>query len=125
MRKITIKDMQKLAECKEGKCLSEKYINAHAKLKWQCKEGHNWEATSHLIKRGKWCPYCAGNARLTIEEMQKIAENREGKCLSEEYINTLTKLKWQCKEEHIWEARANDIKRGSWCPICARKKFKK
>ncbi|PKM92484.1 MAG: hypothetical protein CVU81_00175, partial [Euryarchaeota archaeon HGW-Euryarchaeota-1] len=42
-----------------GKCLSTKYINANTKLKWQCKEGHRWEAIPSSIKKGSWCPVCA------------------------------------------------------------------
>ncbi len=118
--KLTIEEMQELAEEKDGKCLSAEYINNHTKLRWQCKEGHTWEATPHGIKSGSWCPYCSNNAKLTIEEIQELAKRREGKCLSEKYINSKTKLKWQCKEGHRWEATPNKIKIGRWCPHCAR-----
>ena len=110
--------MHKLAEKKGGKCLSIEYVNTRTKLKWQCKEGHVWEAKPKKIKRGTWCPICARNVRLTIEKMHKLAEKKGGKCLSTEYVNTRTKLKWQCKEGHVWEARPDNIKRGTWCPIC-------
>ena len=57
--------------------------------------------------------------RLTIEEMQALAAKKGGKCLSTQYINAMTKLKWQCAEGHIWEARPNNIKNGgTWCPEC-------
>ena len=56
-----------------------------------------------------------------LKELQEIAKLRRGKLLSEKYINAITKLKWQCKESHIWEARPNDIKKGSWCPYCVGK----
>jgi hypothetical protein len=117
---FTIEDMQKLAESHKGKCLSTKYTNNHTKLKWQCKEGHIWKTTPKTIKRGHWCPECYGNAKLTLEKMQKIAKQRGGKCLSNQYINADTKLRWQCKERHIWEATPYSIKsRSSWCPVCA------
>jgi len=63
---------------------------------------------------------CVGNMpkKLTIEEMQRIAESRGGKCLSEKYINNRTKLKWQCEKGHIWEAAP----RRSWCPYCSENK---
>jgi len=118
-----LKEMQELAKNNGGKCLSTEYINTRTKLKWQCKEGHTWKATPHSIKRGRWCPYCGGTAKLTIEEMQKLAEKKGGKCLSTEYINSKTKLKWQCKEGHIWEARPGDIKSGEWCPYCGTTKL--
>ena len=116
--KLTIEEMQKLAERREGKCLSKKYVNAHTKLKWKCAKGHIWEAKPYSVKQiGTWCPYCAGQHQ-TIEEMQELAESRGGKCLSNEYINNQTKLKWQCAEGHEWEAISNCIKNGQWCPHC-------
>lgn len=116
---LKIVDMQKLAIEKGGKCLSKKYINSNIKLKWQCKKGHTWDATSKNIKTGYWCPVCAGTLPLTIEEMQKIATDRGGKCLSTKYINSSTKLKWQCSEGHIWENTPLSIKSGQWCPLCS------
>ena len=56
---------------------------------------------------------------LTIEEMQRIAAERGGKCLSSKYINSNTKLQWQCKEGHEWEAIPASVKRGHWCPFCS------
>ena len=121
----SIEDMQSIARERGGKCLSQEYINSQTKLTWQCKEGHVWEAVSGSIKQGTWCPTCAGKKKLTIEDMIKIAKERCGFCLSREYINNKTKLKWKCKEGHIWMAIPKEIKRGSWCPICARNKKRK
>lgn len=119
MQKLTIEDMHRIAIDRGGKCLSDTYINRSTKLKWQCKEGHTWEARPTDIKGGTWCPVCAGNTVSSIEEMQAIAEAKKGKCLSQKYINTNTKLIWQCHEGHIWEAMPDKIKQGTWCPICS------
>ena len=57
--------------------------------------------------------------RLTIEEMQKIAKSHNGKCLSKKYVNTYTKLKWQCAEGHTWKTIPQSVKyAGHWCPKC-------
>jgi len=118
---LTIEDMQKLAKERRGKCLSRVYINNRTKLRWQCSKGHEWEATPSSIKTGAWCPVCAGVMPSTIEEMKEIARSREGKCLSETYINNRTKLWWKCSKGHEWWARPHDIKKGAWCPVCAGK----
>jgi L-rhamnose mutarotase len=115
----TIEDMQKIAAERGGKCLSAEFINSQTKLLWECIEGHQWEATPATIKQGTWCPNCAGNVRSTIEDMQKIAMTRGGKCLSDVYVNSQTKLLWECIEGHQWEATPNKIKSGRWCPNCA------
>jgi len=110
--KLTIKEMRQIAKSRGGKCLSDKYINAYTKLKWQCKKGHIWETKPNVVKNsGAWCPYCAGSAKLTIEEMHQIAKGKGGKCLSDKYIGIATKLKWQCKEGHVWEAMSMAVTR--------------
>ncbi|MBN1363564.1 MAG: hypothetical protein JW976_02035 [Syntrophaceae bacterium] len=123
-KKLTIEEMSQLAEKRGGKCLSKTYVNSHTKLKWQCAKGHEWEAIPHHVKRGHWCSKCAASEigksqRLTIEEMRYLAAKRGGKCLSKTYVNSGTKLKWQCKEGHKWEARPYSIKQGHWCSKCA------
>jgi hypothetical protein len=117
--RLTISEMHEIAKEYGGRCLSKNYINSHTKLLWQCAEGHQWEAAHSHIKNGQWCPYCAGNVRLTIADMQQIAEEREGVCLSSIYTNVATKLLWQCAEGHQWEAKPSDIKSGCWCPECS------
>lgn len=120
--KITIEDLTQLALERGGKCLSDKYINRSIKLKWQCSEGHLWETAAANILQGSWCPKCAGKAKLTIEDMGKMAEERGGKCLSDYYVNSATHLKWQCSKGHIWDATPDNVKwGGNWCPTCAGK----
>jgi hypothetical protein len=121
-RKLPKKIMRKIQEVlkeKKGKCLSEHYYGAGTKLLWECESGHKWRATPRSISCGNWCPYCSKTAKLTIEEMQKIAESRGGKCLSEVYVDTETKLIWQCDRGHCWKAMPLNIKYNkSWCPVC-------
>ncbi len=98
MKRLSIHDMSVLAQLRDGKCLSANYVNNRTKLKWQCSEGHIWEAPPNSVKAGKWCPTCATRKRAdarrgTIEEMHRLAESRGGKCLSAKYVHSRTKLK--------------------------------
>ena len=52
--------------------------------------------------------------------MQEIAQMRGGLCLSDTYINLKSPLNWQCIEGHLWEAKPENIRNGSWCPECRR-----
>jgi len=103
---------------RKGVCLSQRYKNARTKLKWQCHKGHQWKQTLDLILAGKWCPHCAGNAKLTMENMDQLAKNMGGKCLSKKYVNNTTKLKWRCNSGHVWTASPSAVKQGRWCQIC-------
>jgi len=110
--------MNLLAESRNGKCLSNTYINNQANLLWECNKGHHWKATAANIKRGKWCPECGGSKKLTINEMHSLAKRGGGKCLSGIYINSQTPLLWECNKGHRWKAIPNSIKRGPWCRKC-------
>ena len=116
--KLTIEEMHQIAKKRKGKCLSKKYVNAATPLKWQCEKGHVWKARPNTVKGGSWCIDCSSVGRLTIEEMQSLAKDRGGKCLSSKYVNAGTNLKWQCKRGHVWEAPPREIKRNHWCPRC-------
>jgi len=114
-----IKLMNQLARKKRGICLSDIYINARTKILWKCKNGHQWAATPNNIQQGAWCPHCYGNVRAEIKELQQLALQYAGKCLSDTYVNNHTKLLWECKEAHQWNAIPTSIKHGTWCPVCA------
>lgn len=50
--------MREIAQMHGGVCLSDTYINLISLLKWQCIEGHTWEAKPANIQNGSWCPEC-------------------------------------------------------------------
>ena len=122
-KRSTLSEMQDIASSRRGKCLSNQYINNKYKLKWKCDKGHIWMARPDSIKQGSWCARCKSKSKITIEDIQKLAKQKKGECLSIKYINAKTKLKWKCSEGHTWMATPNSIKQGSWCPFCARKKI--
>lgn len=110
-------------------CLSETYVTARLPLRWKCRNcGHVWDAPAYRIAGGSGCRPCGlarGHAktRLTIEEMQRVAREREGECLSKVYRNAFAKLKWRhnlCGT--VFFASADSVRNaGSWCPPCGRK----
>lgn len=125
-KRSSITEFQKIAKERGGKLLSQKYVGSNSKLKWQCDKGHVWMTTPSHIKVGSWCPTCGlkiaanNKKRHTIPELQKHAKNLGGKFISENYINILKPVKWECKEGHIWPASIYSIiGKGSWCKICS------
>ncbi|MCL2829523.1 MAG: hypothetical protein FWD77_02145 [Betaproteobacteria bacterium] len=118
--RLTIESMQEIARSRGGFCLSTKYIKSSSKLNWQCAHGHVWSAAPGHVKSGQWCPTCARRTHInrTIEDMQKLAHERGGRCLSKEYLGTVHKLSWQCKLGHVWKTTPAIVMRGSWCPEC-------
>lgn len=103
-------------------------------VRYQCKRGHIIKA----IKGSpvcKACPLCTYEAeaelcpelrrgsrkRLSLETMQRIASRRGGTCLSTFYKSVRDKFLWRCSEGHEWYASGDNVRRGSWCPVCTRK----
>ena len=110
------------AKSKGGLIISspEDYKNAYSKLKWECKNQHQFEATyNNVVNQDKWCPHCAGILRLSIAHCKKLAAEKEGECLSKEYVNAHRLLIWKCKNAHQWTSNVNNITSGNWCPYCS------
>eukprot|EP00933_Yihiella_yeosuensis_P058880 TRINITY_DN5964_c0_g1_i2.p1 TRINITY_DN5964_c0_g1~~TRINITY_DN5964_c0_g1_i2.p1 ORF type:complete len:362 (-),score=28.31 TRINITY_DN5964_c0_g1_i2:747-1754(-) len=123
---VGLKRCQAHAESLGGQCLATQYVNSRSKMPWQCKFGHTWQATANsVLNKGTWCPHCAGKAPVGLERCQARAESSGGQCLATLYVNSGSKMPWQCKFGHTWQATANSVlNKGTWCPICASRSLK-
>jgi hypothetical protein len=114
-----------MAQARGGRCLSDEYTNGRTRLHWECGEGHRWWARPENVRQGHWCKECANerksrnNTNLTIEDMQKLAARKGGKCLSTVYRNVYHALEWECARGHQWPSAPANIIAGCWCPECS------
>lgn len=115
----SLEEMRSIAEANGGRCLSNKYVTVRTPMMWECARGHRWKAQPMNIKFGHWCPKCAGNEKLTLEDAKASAALRGGKCLSSEYANYRTPMEWECANGHRWTAPYIGIRNGQWCAECA------
>src|ERR1043165_3370114 len=54
--------------------------------------------------------------RFNIDIANNIAQERGGKCLSTEYVNTNTQMLWRCAKGHEWTTTLCRVKNmGRWC----------
>ena len=105
---------------KEGyEILDDLYINARTKLTYRCPVGHTHKIDWDHWIRGKRCPICAGNAKLSIDFIRHSFEKEGYTLLSEEYINASTKLKYMCPYGHIHSIAWACWGSGNRCPVCA------
>lgn len=125
-----LNELQEIAEQRGGKLLSDTYMSCQTKMLWRCKEGHKFWKVPSQVKQGQWCKICGLVSMAkkitihTIEEMQEIAKKYGGKCLSEEYFNSRTKLIWKCNKGHVFKKNQENIKAGQWCPECKKENIK-
>jgi hypothetical protein len=123
--KLDISELQNAAKLKGGKLLSTEFVNVGTKLLWECANGHQWFSAASNIRSGKWCKKCSSKKgsepqKLSLEHYAEIAESKGGKLLSTEYVNSQSKLLWQCANKHQWFAIANQVKHRSWCKECTK-----
>jgi predicted nucleic acid-binding Zn-ribbon protein len=128
-KRYTVEDIKNRVSGEPFALLSNKYVNAHAKLEWLCLRcGNKWFANWHNISYGKGCPVCSKNRvvstilerRPSKEEVEELLSKRKMMWISGEYINAHSKLEIGCLEcGWVWRADIHHIKNGgTGCPNC-------
>ena len=95
---------------------------------WKCLKGHIWSSTVANRTSGAGCPICSNQEVLagfndlesTHPELAKEAEGWDPKT---KIAGSNKKLKWRCKDGHVWDAvLASRALSGNGCPYCSGKK---
>ena len=118
-KKYTIKFVKSEFEREGWTCLSTEYINNKTHLKYICSKGHYGTITWCDWKTGYRCSTCGGSKKLTIEFVKSEFEKKGWACLSTEYINSWSKLKYICPEGHAGTMLWNSWQQGKGCLTCA------
>jgi len=58
--KLTLEQVEADAAARGGRLLSQRYQRSGVRLLWECGAGHRWLANANSVRRGSWCPLCAG-----------------------------------------------------------------
>ncbi len=90
-----LEELHEIARKYGGYCLSNEYINSKEKLLFECKHGHQFESCRNYLKAGNWCPFCTGRGK-TIADLQELASQQGGRCLSPTYLGMEKKHLWEC-----------------------------
>lgn len=96
------------------------YINAYSNFLIQCNNGHIWNTSAHnIIYSNTGCIYCNKQGKeYGYAQLSRIVHERGGIIL-DEYVNNKTKIRFQCKEGHIFYTKPTTIVNdGCFCPIC-------
>ncbi|OSX72809.1 hypothetical protein BU14_0403s0010 [Porphyra umbilicalis] len=96
-------------------------------LRYRCPRGHIITA-ARASPAAVVCPACTFEGtcgaphrpKHSIASLKALAASRGGFLLSSAYVNARTPVVWACGAGHAWPATADNVRRGSWCPTCAR-----
>ncbi len=129
-RRTAFEKVKEIVKSKNAILVSNKIDRKDTKLKVICNSSHHFLIRYDHLLNGHFCKKCADifnsdKQRSNLEEMQKIAQLRKGKCLSKDYINSHANLWWSCDQGHLWKATPINVKRGTWCQNCYREGRKK
>jgi len=58
--------------------------------------------------------------KLTMKDMHILAKCKGIRCVSMVYVDSKTKLEWECPFKHTWLATHTSIKSGVQCPKCSK-----
>lgn len=114
---------------KEGcKLISREYINARTPLDYICSCGERSMIRYDNFRQGKRCNVCryrkiAEKRRHDYDFVKKYFEEQGCKLLSDTYVNTQTKLKYQCECGEISEIRFGNFRNGQRCGKCRIRKI--
>ncbi|PKY42216.1 hypothetical protein RhiirA4_455978 [Rhizophagus irregularis] len=138
-KKFSLGGAIKIAESRGGKCLSKEYINCEIPMLWECNKNHQWNCSFRSIKnRHSWCPYYTFRQndkilikfiltdviKFNISVAKELACSKNGRCISENYVNNSSPLLWECKNNHQFRLSLSDVKnKGSWCRECMKLGF--
>jgi hypothetical protein len=83
-----------------------------ARLEFECAEGHRFRSICDNVQRGSWCPVCSRpkkgkHRRLSLVDMESLAAQYGGRCLSPTYGGSSIPLLWECSQGHtFWKVRS-------------------
>jgi len=116
--------VRELAKGRDGECLSPVYLGMNKKHHFKCEKGHEWKTMPSSVKKGYWCPTCAGRGKrrdIDFEYVLDLAKKKNGECISPVFLGISKNHRFRCDKGHEWETTAKSIEKGSWCSRCVRK----
>lgn len=110
----------------------DRYVNSKKHINVICKKcGTKYSSTPNNLLSGKKCKVCSNKNNGIIRTKTNEQFLKELNDLSveitalEPYRGKDKKIKFKCKNNHVWESRPHDILHGYYCPFCSGNKILK
>lgn len=102
----------------KGGSLISRFNRVDKPITVSCSEGHIWSTDFDRLQAGHWCPHCAHNRPLYLNDVAEMGKQRGLTLLSDIYARASDPLQWKCQDDHTFDACWNSISNGSGCPYC-------
>jgi very-short-patch-repair endonuclease len=120
-KKLDSQYIKKVFEREQYKLLSE-YCDFHSKIDCVCPLGHKTQISWSKFCRGHRCADCAGNVKLTIQQIEKYLTKEGYVLLPSEYKNAQSKINYCCSKGHEHQMRWTCFQQGRRCPDCKKRR---
>lgn len=121
-KKLTYEFVKESFEKEGYTLLSKEYTDSIHRLDYICSQGHKHSIIWSNWSKGHRCPFCAGVAKYTVEEIKKKFEEEGYILLSTVYKGVFSKLKYKCPVGHIGEIVWHDWIGKCRCKECSIKR---
>ena len=90
-------ELESVAADRGGTLVSERYFGGE-RHEWKCAvpEHATWLAEPWRIRRGAWCPSCAGNRKLEIRDLRAWGRRHRLRLLDRTYLGSQRVYSWRC-----------------------------
>lgn len=124
-KKHTIEEVRKIFELNGERLLTCDYKNSHGMLKAVCQAGHEYAISFSSKQQGHGCRSCYVDSRKHKYRYTKsIVELNGDRLLTQNYVNSGTKLDILCVNGHTYQMSFNGKRAGYGCRQCtSRAKF--
>jgi len=118
-----------------GKTPREVFKSSGKLWHFDCDCGHSFQSKLNLVKKGRWCPFCANRQLCLLKDCsvcyeKSFASSELSSCWNpsnkmtprQVFKSAGQKHTFDCKKcNHSFEATLDSVSKGSWCPFCQNK----
>ncbi len=124
--KLTFKFVKQYFKDNDCKLLETEYINNSTLMEYECSCGNDeCKICFASFKNGSRCIECSGSKKLTFEFVYNYFKEHDCKLLETEYVNSSTKMKYECKCGNDKSSISfSYFRRGRRCMECAKERRK-
>lgn len=123
-KKKTIEEIKDFTKRKGFQCISKSYTNCQAiSLQFKCPNGHIFTTSWNSFRNHQGCLKCAGLEKKSLEHIKEYVNEFGYQCVSDKYINSITKLIFLCDKNHTFKMTWSNIRQSHRCPECKKMKM--
>jgi hypothetical protein len=121
-----LEELREMARKRGGRLISNVYLGGEPH-EWKCEIAEHpcWPAEPWRIRKGQWCPSCAGNRPLGLEGLRAWGCDNGLELLDTEYRGTGPIYRWRClKVGHVIRRSKGNVQQSILrglepCTVCA------